>query len=63
MADRLQWGICAAATALASFVLAHTIIFLAHGWAGFGQPLTSPGHGLGWVTAAIISLTLGGALV
>lgn len=63
MGNRLRWGIYAAATALASFVLAHTVIFLAHGWAGYGQPLTSPGHGLGWMTAVVISLTLGGSLL
>ena len=63
MGDRLRWVICAAATALAALVLAHNLVFLFHSWAGFGRALTNTGHGQGWVTAAIVSLTLGGALV
>jgi len=63
MGDRLRSGIYAAAAALAALVLAHNFIFLAHYWSGFGRALTSTGHGQAWVTAAIVSLALGAALV
>ncbi len=63
MGDRLRSGIYAIASALAALVLAHNLIFLAHYWSGFGEALTSTGHGQAWVTAAVVSLALGVALV
>jgi hypothetical protein len=59
MTRRVGGMVRGAATALASLVLAHNLIFLAGYGARFARAMATTGHPQGWFIAAAVSIALG----
>jgi hypothetical protein len=63
MTVRMRFTIRAAVTALASLVLAHSVIFLAGYGSRFSAAMVHTGHDHGWALAAVTSIGLAGSML